>query len=395
MVSSTKQVRRARTRSIFVSRLVLLLLATRATGLVDGIVPGMAALAGGPSFLERHPAKTLAATRSPRQTARPAARIRGEAGTRPNTSGANTSGARISRPARLAERPKPVAVDRWVSDYDAQVFAGAPITQPALLRNYGALEPAPGDRPDLSPRRTSGSAGSPEGAAPIDTTLYGAYYNPSFVGYGNQAAFAGRQPTYNGYGNQAAFGGRYASYSGYGYGGFPVGWTNYPPWRYRPRYFYPYRYYPLRTGFSVYNPQFFYNNTWYGRYANPFWSGYGGFGFPYHFGGLGPAGGGLYGGLGSGYGGLGGYGGFGASSSGMGGYGFGGFGYPYRYGVFGYPYPSLARSVHNYLPSFAYFMYPGMGGLYVPPGFWGFPGYYGYAGYGLPVGSLGGGGFYW
>ena len=389
MVLSAKPVLPAM-RRIIVRTLLVSLLAS-AIGLLDRVLPARAARAGEPSFIDRHRPQTLTAQRTASKTARPTARIRGEAG-----GVANTAGPKTAEPARLAQRPQPIDARRWVSDYDAQVFAGAPITQPALLRNYGALDPAPGDRPDLAPRQTAGGAGgSPDGAAPIDTTLYGAYYNPSFVGYGNQAAFAGRQPTYNGSGGHAAFGGRYASYSGYGYSGFPVGWTNYPPWRYRPRYFYPYRYYPIRTGFSVYNPQFFYNNTWYGRYANPFWSGYGGFGFPYHFGGLGPAaGGGLYSGFGGGYGGLGGgYGGFGASVGGSGGYGFGGFGYPYRYGVFGYPYPSLARSVHNYLPSFAYFMYPGMGGLYVPPGFWGFPGYYGYGGYGLPVGSLGG--FYW
>lgn len=387
MVSSAKLARRTAMRWISVSTLLALV---AAAGTIDRFLPANAARAGEPSFLERHLPRAAADKTTSRETARPAARIRGEAGR-----AVNTRRAAVTSPTRLAQRPKPIDAGRWVSDYDAQVFVGAPITQPALLRNYGALEPAAGDRPDLAPRQAAGgAANSPDGTPPIDTTLYGAYYNPSFVGYGNQAAFAGRQPMYNGYGNQAAFGGRYASYSGYGYGGFPVGWTNYPPWLYRPRYFYPYRYYPLRTGFSVYNPQFFYNNTWYGRYANPFWSGYGGFGFPYHFGGLGPAGGGLYGGLGGAYGGLGGYGGFGASFNGIGGYGFGGFGYPYRYGVFGYPYPSLARSVHNYLPSFAYFMYPGMGGLYVPPGFWGFPGYYGYGGYGLPVGSLGGG-FYW
>jgi hypothetical protein len=408
MVPSKTAARTALNRPFPGGTLLMFLQGALAIGLLQCLRLGTHAWADERSFLGRHERPSRATQGVSTSPAQPAARIQGEA--------SRAASQPRHAPARVAQRPQPAAVERWVSDYDAQVFAGAPLTQPALLRNYGALEPAAGDRPDLAPQQSpTAAAGSPadDDAAPIDTTLYGGYYNPSFVGYGHQAAFAGRQPSYGQSANQAAFGGRYASYGGFGYGGFPVGSTNYPPWLYRPRYFYPYRNYPPRTGFSVYNPQFFYNNTWYGRYANPFWSGYGGFAFPYHFGGLGPAAAsnGGYRGFGSGYGGPGGYGayrgpgglggpggygGFGASYGGRaGGYGFGGFGFPYRYGVFGYPYPSLARSVHSYLPSFAYFMYPGMGGLYVPPGFWGFPGYYGYAGYGLPVGSLGGGGFYW
>lgn len=220
---------------------------------------------------------------------------------------------------------------RWVNEYDTLTLAGAPLTRPAVIRNYGPV--------DLGGGGTRvGNGDEPA----IDTALYGNYVNPSFVGYNN-------------YGN-------YASYGGIGYGGHPLGWTNYPPWLYRPRYFYPYRYYPLRTGFSVYNPYFYYNNTWYGGYSSPFFSGYGGFGFPNQFGS----------------------------------YPYGGFGFPYRYGVFGYPYPGLFSSSYSYLPSSAYFMYPGLGGLYVPPGFVGFPGYYGYAGYGLPVSPPAyPGAFYW
>ncbi|HEV3344244.1 MAG TPA: hypothetical protein VG125_27965 [Pirellulales bacterium] len=223
---------------------------------------------------------------------------------------------------------------RWVSAYDAQSLAGAPVTRPAVIRNLGPV--------DLG----GGGTRVGNGDAPaVDTTLYPNYYNPSFIGYNN-----------------------YASYGGIGYGGRPLGWTNYPPWLYRPRYLYPYRYYPLRTGFSVYNP-YFYNNTYYGGYASPFWTGYGGFSFPYQFGAYGT------GGAGSPY---------------------GAFGYPYRYGIFGYPYPGMFSQPYNYSPSPAYFMYPGLGGLYVPPGFVGQPGYYGYAGYGLPVSPPAyTGGFYW
>ncbi|HEX5447142.1 MAG TPA: hypothetical protein VFW87_25220 [Pirellulales bacterium] len=333
-----------------------------------------------------------------------------------------------------AGRNRAALAPRWLSDYEAQFLVGAPITRSDRPRNYGPVDlggggtvVGNGDQPavdNIPPPAAMPPAAMPPSAVPpevdtadgepqadsqpegqprIDTTLYRGYYNPSFVGYRS-----------------------YASYAGFGYGGMPYGWTNYPPWLYRPRYFYPYRYYPLRTGFSVYNPYFYYNNTWYGRYANPFWSGYGGFAFPYHFGGYGSGGyrgagaggpGGAYGsggytGGGFGAGGFG-AGGFGASSFGGGGFGqyrpsaaggsarlppysFGGFGYPYRYGAFGYPVLGLYRSVYNYLPSYAYFLYPGLGGLYIPPGFAGFPGYYGYHGYGLPLGSLGyRGGFYW
>ncbi|HET6879332.1 MAG TPA: hypothetical protein VFI31_04225 [Pirellulales bacterium] len=219
---------------------------------------------------------------------------------------------------------------RWVNEYDAQVLVGAPITQPAVLRNYGPV--------DLGGGGTRvGNGDEPA----IDTTLYANYYNPSFVGY-------------------RGFTGNYASYGGMGYGGHPLGLSNSPAYLYRSRYLYPYRYYPPGTGFSIYNPYFPSNNTFYGGYASPYWTGYGGFGFPYHFG---------------------------AFGSGGAGYTFGGFGQPYRYGVFGYPYPGLFSLPYSYMPSAAYFMYPGLGGLYFPPGFAGFPGYFGYSSYGLPLNS--------
>lgn len=239
---------------------------------------------------------------------------------------------------------------RWLSGYDAQILAGAPVMPPAVSRNFGAV--------DLG----GGGTRVGNGAQPaIDATLDANHYNPSFVGYRS-------------YGNAS-----YASYGGQGYGGFPLGWTNYPPYLSRSRFMYPYRYYPMRTGFSVYNPYFYYNNTFYGRYASPFWSGFGGFGFPYHFGAFGS------GGAGAG----------GARDVGAG-YTFGGFGYPYRYGVFGYPYPGLFSLPYSYLPSTAYFMYPGLGGLYIPPGFVTFPGYRGYGGYGRPLMAPNyAGAFYW
>lgn len=330
--------------------------------------------------------------------------------------------ARVRMARRLASDPRPQASSsRWLTDYEAQFLVGAPITRPEPPRNFGPVDlggsgtvVGNADQPDMGNTQPpgggyaiddeAGSSAADAGGQPrVDTTLYRGYYNPSFIGYRS-----------------------YASYGGYGYGGMPYGWTDYPPWLYRPRYFYPYRYYPLRTGFSVYNPYFYNNQTYYGRYANPFWSGYGGFAFPYHFGSFGTGGSGSagYGGPGGPYG-SGGYtgGGFGSGGFGSGGlsgggfgssdlrqyrpsaaggsafvppYSFGGFGYPYRYGVFGYPVLGLYRSVYNYLPTYAYFLYPGMGGLYVPPGFVGFPGYYGYMGYGLSRGSVPyRGGFYW
>lgn len=329
-----------------------------------------------------------------------------------------TPNARVRTARSLTSGPRPLTPSspRWLTDYEAQFLVGAPITRPEPPRNFGPVDlggrgtvVGNSDQPDVGGTLPPGgdyptdddvgsSAEGPAGQPRVDTTLYRGYYNPSFVGYRS-----------------------YASYGGFGYGGVPYGWTDYPPWLYRPRYFYPYRYYPLRTGFSVYNPYFYYNNTYYGRYANPFWSGYGGFAFPYHFGSFGTGGFGSagYGGAGGPYG-SGGYtgggfgieglsgGGFGSSDlrqyrpSAAGGsafvppYSFGGFGYPYRYGVFGYPVLGLYRSVYNYLPTYAYFMYPGLGGLYVPPGFVGFPGYYGYMGYGLSPGSVPyRGGFYW
>ncbi|HEX7376063.1 MAG TPA: hypothetical protein VF278_03075 [Pirellulales bacterium] len=229
---------------------------------------------------------------------------------------------------------------RWLSEFDAQALAGAPVMQPPVLRNFGAV--------DLGGGGTRvGNGDQPA----IDTTLYANYYNPSFVGYRS-------------YGHAG-----YASYAGQGYGGFPLGWTNYPPYLNRSRFMYPYRYYPMRTGFSVYNPRFYYGNSFYGRYASPYWSGFGGFGFPYHFG---------------------------AFGAGGAGYTFGGFGYPYRYGVFGYPYPGLFSQPFSYLPSTAYFMYPGLGGLYIPPGFTTFPGFRGYGGYGMPLMAPNyAGAFYW
>ena len=289
---------------------------------------------------------------------------------------------------------------RWISEYDAQALVGAPITRPAVLRNYGSVDlggggtrVGNGDEPAIDSvlAGNNGNAGGMGGGGQpaADTTLYGNYFNPSFVGYNNYG-YQGNNSNAAmfGYNREGYRGTNYASYGGFGYSGHPLGMTNYPPWLYRPRYFYPFRYYPIRTGFSVYNPYFYYNNTWYGRYANPFWSGYGGFAFPYHFGGYGA--GGAYGGAGR-MAGLG-----GGSGAGGAGYSFGAFGHPYRYGVFGYPYPGLFSSTYSYLPSQAYFMYPGLGGLYVPPGYVGYPGYYGYAGYGLPVNSLSRAGrFYW
>lgn len=39
----------------------------------------------------------------------------------------------------------------------------------------------------------------------------------------------------------------------------PVAWGPYHPWLYRPRWIYPYRYYPLRWSYSVYSPYYFYS----------------------------------------------------------------------------------------------------------------------------------------
>lgn len=38
-----------------------------------------------------------------------------------------------------------------------------------------------------------------------------------------------------------------------------VAWGPYYPWRYRPRWVYPYRYYPLRWSYSIYSPYYFYS----------------------------------------------------------------------------------------------------------------------------------------
>ena len=74
----------------------------------------------------------------------------------------------------------------------------------------------------------------------------------------------------------------------------------------------------------------------------------------------------------------------------------GGIGYPYSYAAYGYPYYSFMRPAQMYFPTYAYFMYPGVGGVYVPPSYFGYPGYFGYGGYGTPLGFYGyGGAFYW
>ena len=56
-------------------------------------------------------------------------------------------------------------------------------------------------------------------------------------------------------------------------------WGPYRPWLYRPRWIYPYRYYPLRWSYSLYSPYYFYSP--YRWYAGPVWGyvgwpGYGG-----------------------------------------------------------------------------------------------------------------------
>lgn len=253
---------------------------------------------------------------------------------------------------------EPVVLPDYISSSDAQALVNAPIARNYFPRNYGST--------DVGGKGTAIGSGIPQvPAEPATiTTLYGGYGNyasPQSVGYG--AGF-GPSGLYGagygwGYGPYQGMAGGYASYSGIGGGpaGFPIGIRS---GLYRPRYFYPYWYYPARTGFSVYNPYFYYGNSYYGGYSAPIWSGYGGFGFPNSFG------------------------------------AYAGFGYPYNYGVYGYPYYNYMRPTHAYMPSYAYFMYPGVGGLYVPPGYFGFPGYYGYGGYGMPLGSFGyGGAFYW
>ena len=136
----------------------------------------------------------------------------------------------------------------------------------------------------------------------------------------------------------------YFSPLGYGYGGlFAPGGLYGWGWGYRPSW-----YFPGGIGASLYNPYFYYGSSYYGGIGAAPWGGYGG------------------------------------------------FGYPYSYAAYGYPYYSFMRPTQMYLPTYAYFMYPGVGGLYVPPGYFGFPGYYGYGGYGTPLGSYGyGGAFYW
>ena len=109
----------------------------------------------------------------------------------------------------------------------------------------------------------------------------------------------------------------------------------------------PMWYFPAGIGAS-YNPYFYYGSSYYGGLGVPPWSGYGG------------------------------------------------FGYPYSYAAYGYPYYSFMRPAQMYFPTYAYFMYPGVGGLYVPPGYFNYPGYFGYGGYGAPLGFYGyGGAFYW
>lgn len=116
------------------------------------------------------------------------------------------------------------------------------------------------------------------------------------------------------------------------------------PWRPGPRFGYP------SYGYPFFGPQIYYGNWRYGGYGAPFYSG------------------------------------------------FARFSYPYNYGALGYGYPSYGclRPTYAYPANAAYALYPGVGGLYVPPGYFGFPGHYGYGGYGIPPGNFGyGGAFYW
>ena len=284
---------------------------------------------------------------------------------------------------------EPVEIVEGLSSSEAQALVDAPISRNYLPRNFGPT--------DVGGKGTATGDGIPQ--VPSDlaiiTTVYGGVggfgggrggwiggAGPAYggvlgrgswgggwgggwggvvAGYGGYASPVGiRAAGYGwGYGPYQRSAGAYAGFSGIGGGpvGYPFGFNS---GVYQPRYFAPYWYSPLRAGYGVYNPGFYYGNSYYGGYGAPGWTGYSGFGFPNSF----------------------------AS--------FGSFGYPYAYGVYGYPYYNYMRPTHAYLPSYAYFMYPGMGGLYSPPGYFGFPGYYGYAGYGMPLGNYGyGGAFYW
>lgn len=257
----------------------------------------------------------------------------------------------------------PVEVGRTISESEAQALVNAPISRNyvssgfysryAKPRNYGATDV--GGRGTATGRGISQVPDEPF----TTTTLYGGY-SQYFTPRGYVGSAMGTGGLY-GFGYGWGYGPYQMAVGGYGgIGGGPIGFPyGMGAGLYRPRYFAPYWYYPARTGFSVYNPYFYYGNSFYGGYSAPAWSGYGGFGFPY-------------------------------SAT------FGGFGYPYSYAAYGYPYYSFMRPTQTYLPTYAYFMYPGVGGLYVPPGYFGFPGYYGYGGYGTPLGSYGyGGAFYW
>jgi hypothetical protein len=172
---------------------------------------------------------------------------------------------------------EPVVLPDYISSSDAQALVNAPIARNYFPRNYGST--------DVGGKGTAIGSGIPQvPAEPATiTTLYGGYGNyasPQSVGYG--AGF-GPSGLYGagygwGFGPYQGMAGGYASYSGIGGGpvGFPIGIRS---GLYRPRYFYPYWYYPARTGFSVYNPYFYYGNSYYGGYSAPIWSGYGGFCF--------------------------------------------------------------------------------------------------------------------
>lgn len=278
-----------------------------------------------------------------------------------------------ARPASAASQPAarlvrryqsaPVEVGRTVSESDAQALVNAPISRNyvpdgfykrhAEPRNFGPTDV--GGRGTATGRGISQVPDEPF----TNTTLYGGYDS-----YFTPRGYVGGMGTGGLYGFGYGWGyGPYQAVVG-GYGGIGGGPIGFPygigSGLYGPRYFAPYWYYPARTGFSVYNPYFYYGNSYYGGYSAPAWTGFGGFGYPYS-----------------------------ATA-------FGGFAYPYAYGVYGYPYYSYLRPTQMYLPTYSYFMNPGMGGLYVPPGYYGFPGYYGYGGYGTPLGSYGyGGAFYW
>lgn len=241
---------------------------------------------------------------------------------------------RVSRIVRQYASQAPSVLDAS----EAQMLVDAPITRHYQLpRNYGPT--------DVGGRGTaigSGISQVPD-EAPTIGTIYGGY--DSYFGWPGGAPSA------------LAYSAGFAPSLGGGPVGLPIGIRS---GIYHPRYFAPYWYAPLRTGYWVYNPNFFYGNSYYGGYSSPFYTGFGGFGFPYSFG------------------------------------AYRSFGYPYSYGVYGYPYYNYLRPSYAYTPTYAYFMYPGQGALYVPPGFYGFPGYYGYGGYGMPLGNFGyGGAFYW